>query len=150
MRFRKNLLNACSLGFATIILSSCGFGSKVKWPTYTNYVVDQTCRLTNPNFLAMGIAYESVPLMLMDNSNPYYNVDAASEYLLMTKDGIRPQSEQDEMIINIGSGLIKKCPEIPSKRELAAMKGLVNYYKKKGIYCVRFADQSFKKCAEEG
>ena len=71
MKFRKNLLNACSLGFVTIILSSCGFGSKVKWPTYTNYVVDQTSRLTNPNFMAMGIAYQSVPLMLMDNSNPY-------------------------------------------------------------------------------
>ena len=150
MKFRKNLFNAFSLGFATIILSSCGFGSKVKWPTYTNYVVDQTCRLTNPNFTAMGIAYTSVPLMLLDSSNPYYDGDAASEYLLMTKDGIRPQSEQDEMIIDIGSGLIKKCPEKISKRELAELKGLVNYYKKNNIFCLRFADSSYKKCLEEG
>ena len=150
MKFKKNLLNIFSLGFATIILSACGVGTKVKWPIYTNYIVDQTCRLTNPNFFAMGIAYESVPLMLMDNSNPYYDVDAASEFLLMTKDGIISQSEQDEMIINIGSGLIKKCPEKLSKRELAEIKGLVNYYRKNNKYCLKFADQSYKKCLEEG
>ena len=84
--------------------------------------------LNKSKFHGYWNTYESVPLMLMDNihSNPFYDVDAASEYLLMTKDGIRPQSEQDEMIINIGSGLIKKCPEKLIERKLAGMKGLVN------------------------
>ena len=150
MQIKKKLLNAFTFGSISIILSSCVSGAKVKWPAYTNYVVDQTCRLTNPNFLTQEIAFSSVPLMLMDRNNPYYDLDAASELLLMTNDGVRPQSEQDEMIINIASGYIKKCPEKISKQELEATKGLVNYYKKKGVFCLRFADASYKKCIDEG
>ena len=150
MQIKKNLLNAFTFGSISIILSSCGSGANVKWPAYTNYVVDQTCRLTNKNFIAQEIAFSSVPLMLMDRNNPYYDLDAAREFLLMTNDGIRPQSEQDEMIINIASGYIKKCPQKISKQELEATKGLVNYYKKKGVFCLRFADASYKKCIDEG
>ena len=150
MQIKKKLLNAFTFGSISIILSSCGSGANVKWPAYTNYVVDQTCRLTNPNFSAQGIAFSSVPLMLMDSTNPYYDLDAASELLLMSNDGNTTQSEQDEMIINIASGYIKKCPQKLSKLELEATKGLVNYYKKKGVFCLRFADDSYKKCIEEG
>ena len=150
MRFTKTLSQAITVGSISIILSACGFGSKVKWPAYTNYVIDQTCRITNPNFMAMGIAYQSVPLMLMDSSNPYYDADAASEWILMSQDGIRPQSEQDEMIIDIASGIIKKCPKRLSKREFAEIKGLVDYYKKNNVYCLQFADASYKKCLEKG
>ena len=84
MQIKKKLLNAFTFGSISIILSSCGSGANVKWPAYTNYVVDQTCRLTNPNFSAQGIAFSSVPLMLMDSTNPYYDLAAASELLLMS------------------------------------------------------------------
>ena len=102
---RKNLLFT-PLFF---LFSFLNLGFTKSFPKYSNYNIQQTCRLMRPGDSAVQTSLQKVPLMLYSNQNPYYDLDAASEYIDITDPALVTEKELQNVYLNIFAGILKRC-----------------------------------------
>ena len=103
---RKNLLFAPVL----FLFSLLNLGFNNSFPKYSKYNIQQTCRLMRPGDSAVQTSIQKVPLMLYNNQNPYYDLDAASEYIDLINPALVTEKELQNIYLNIFAGIIKQCP----------------------------------------
>ena len=118
---RKNLLFKPLL----FLISFLNFGFTNYFPKYTKYNIQQTCRLMRPGDSAIQTSLQKVPLMLYSNQNPYYDLDAASEYLDLTDPALVSEEEFYNTVLNILEGIIKECSNKLDPLEIKEIKAMI-------------------------
>ena len=108
----------------TPIAKNSGFS----YPAWTNYNVEQTCRLLRPGFSVFNTSLEKVPIMLRSNQNPYYDLNAASEFRQWSDPSITDEANAYMVTMNIIKGIFKKCPNKIAKEEIKIIEGAIKEY----------------------
>ena len=118
---RKNLL----LTPVLFLISFLNLGYTNSFPKYSKYNIQQTCRLMRSGDSATNTSINKVPLMLYSNQNPYYDLDAASEYLDLTDPALVTEEEFYNTYLNILAGIIKQCPNKIDPLEIKEIEAMI-------------------------
>ena len=102
--------------------------SDLSYPAWTNYNVEQTCRLLRPGSSVFNTSLEKVPLMLYSNQNPYYDLNAASEFRQWSDPSITDEANAYIVTMNIIKGIYKKCPNKIAKEEIKIIEGAIKEF----------------------
>ena len=102
--------------------------SSLSYPAWTNYNIEQTCRLLRPGSSVFNTSLEKVPLMLYSNQNPYYDLNAAREFRQWSDPTITNETNAYMVTMNIIKGILKKCPNKIAKEEITIIEGAIKEY----------------------
>ena len=102
--------------------------SDLSYPAWTNYNVEQTCRLLRPGSSVFNTSLEKVPLMLYSNQNPYYDLNAASEFRQWSDPSITDEANAYIVTMNIIKGIYKKSPNKIAKEEIKIIEGAIKEF----------------------
>ncbi|MCP9905155.1 hypothetical protein KBY85_13565 [Cyanobium sp. BA5m-10] len=111
---------------------------------YSNWAVGQICRMTGGG-ASIAQSFGLVPMMLMSNSNPYYNLRAAQDYMRFNN---LDENTKKYYLMKIFEYTLKSCPNNIARSEFNELKALTSYYNKYKKICAEF-DGSKTKCLKE-
>jgi len=111
---------------------------------YSNWYVGQICRMTGEG-ASITQSFSLVPLILMSNSNRYYNLRAAQDYMRFSN---LEENTKKYYFNKILEYTLKSCPNNIARSEFDEIKALTSYFNKYKKVCTEF-DGSKTKCLKE-